>query len=370
MFNIDTILSSFDCKLTLLEWLKKLTKALENDSLKDVQINKIASGKAQMILTFADGTIQASNVFDLPQGETGATGPQGPIGPSGPQGPKGDTGAQGPTGATGAQGPKGDTGDGFNTLNKMIVSYADNVISVADGFQIDIATQFKTIVGDLLATASGTFTLPIEGTGTIICDVDEANHKINIHLDAAYKDKIDRALQLPTTAPSATQLVAVGTNNAQTMLGIGDGLTVVGGKLTSGSGKRYLNILYLMFESNADAEHIRFEPNKVYAFFNFDTQSYEAQRDAGVFDFHNIQPMMWYGGDKPVFYDFSAENVLYRPNYLYVGDEAEALYMSLLSQDTSYTLPDEAFLNEAYIALYYQEQSGNMTYFTKSIEVR
>lgn len=204
MFNIDTILSSFDCKGTLLKWLKKIAALLENESLTDVQIKAVADGKAQMILTFEDGSIQASNIFDLPQG---------------------------PTGATGAQGPKGDTGDGFNTLNKMIVSYADNVISVADGFQIDIATQFKTIVGDMLATASGTFTLPIEGTGTIICDVDEANKKINIHLDAAYKNKIDHALQLPTTAPTATQLVGVGTNNAQTMLGVGEGLAIVNNTL-------------------------------------------------------------------------------------------------------------------------------------------
>lgn len=204
MFNIDTILSSFDCKGTLLKWLKKIAALLENESLTDVQIKAVADGKAQMILTFEDGSIQASNIFDLPQG---------------------------PTGATGAQGPKGDTGDGFNTLDKMIVSYADNVISVADGFQIDIATQFKTIVGDLLATASGTFTLPIEGTGTIICDVDEANHKINIHLDAAYKNKIDRALQLPTTAPSATQLVGVGTNNAQTMVGVGDYIRILNNTL-------------------------------------------------------------------------------------------------------------------------------------------
>lgn len=199
MFNIDTILSSFDCKGTLLKWLKKIVTLLENESLTDVQIKSVADGKAQLILTFEDGSIQASNIFDLPQG---------------------------PTGATGAQGPKGDTGDGFNTLDKMIVSYADKVISVADGFQIDIATQFKTIVGDLLATASGTFTLPIEGTGTIICDVDETNKKINIHLDAAYKNKIDHALQLPTTAPTATQLVGVGTNNAQTMFGVGDGLFI------------------------------------------------------------------------------------------------------------------------------------------------
>lgn len=217
MFNIDTILSSFDCKGTLLKWLKKIVTLLENESLTDVQIKAVADGKAQMILTFEDGSIQASNIFDLPQG---------------------------PTGATGAQGPKGDTGDGFNTLDKMIVSNADNVISVADGFQIDIATQFKTIVGDLLATASGTFTLPIEGTGTIICDVDEANHKINIHLDAAYKNKIDHALQLPTTAPSTTRLVAVGTDNAQTMLGIGEGLSINGGNLETNtqSGQYYIEI--------------------------------------------------------------------------------------------------------------------------------
>lgn len=227
MFNIDTILSSFDCKLTLLEWLKKLTKALENDSLKDVQINKIASGKAQMVLTFADGTIQASNVFELPQGETGATG---------------------------AKGDKGDTGDGFNTLDKMIVSYADNVISVADGFQIDIATQFKTIVGDLLATASGTFTLPIEGTGTIICDVDEANKKINIHLDAAYKNKIDRALQLPATAPTATQLVGVGTNNAQTMVGVGDYIRILNNTLGLNVkfGQFYLSINDIVSKTRLD----------------------------------------------------------------------------------------------------------------------
>ena len=122
MFNIDTILSSFDCKITLLEWLKKLTKALENDSLKDVQINKIASGKAQMVLTFADGTIQASNVFDLPQGETGATGAQGP------KGDPGETGPQGPIGPMGPQGPKGDPGEsGTKYMNFLYMGVTEDV---------------------------------------------------------------------------------------------------------------------------------------------------------------------------------------------------------------------------------------------------
>lgn len=206
MFNMETILSSFNCKLTLLEWLKKLTTALENDSLKDVQINKIGDNTAQMVLTFADGSIQASNVFELPQGATGATGPQG---------------------------PKGDTGDGFNTLASMVIAAANGIASADDGFHVDIATQFKNRNGDLIAQADGTYTIPIEGSQTVVCDIDEANHKINIHLDATYKNKIDKALQLPQTAPSATQLVAVGTNNAQTMVGIGGGLEITNNTLQS-----------------------------------------------------------------------------------------------------------------------------------------
>lgn len=342
MFNIDTILSSFDCKGTLMKWLKKIAALLENESLTDVQIKAVADGKAQMILTFEDGSIQASNVFDLPQG---------------------------PTGATGAQGPKGDTGDGFNNLASMVIATANGLVSADDGFHVAVATQFKATNGDLIASATGSYTIPIEGSQTVVCDIDETNHKINIHLDATYKNKIDKSLQLPQTAPSATQLVAVGTNNAQTMVGVGDGLSIENGKLKAG-GTRYLNILYLMFENNADAEHIRFEPNKVYAFFNFDAQNYETQRESGTFDFQNIQPMQWYGGDKPVVIGLTDVDILYRPNYLHVGDEAEALFMSVLIQDTNGGTPDEAFTLEDYIALLYQEQSGNLTYFIKSIQVR
>lgn len=111
MFNIDTILSSFDCKGTLLKWLKKIAALLENESLTDVQIKAVADGKAQMILTFEDGSIQTSNIFDLPQGPTGATGAQGPKGDTGETGPQGPIGPQGPQGVQGEQGPQGETGE-------------------------------------------------------------------------------------------------------------------------------------------------------------------------------------------------------------------------------------------------------------------
>ena len=50
---------------------------------------------------------------------------------------------------------------------------------------------------------------------------------------------IDNALTKPTTAPSATQIVAVDNANTQTMLNIGDGLSVENDTLKARGGKLY-----------------------------------------------------------------------------------------------------------------------------------
>lgn len=52
--------------------------------------------------------------FDIPKGDTGATGPQGPQGPKGNTGATGPQGSKGDKGDTGATGPKGDKGDTGN----------------------------------------------------------------------------------------------------------------------------------------------------------------------------------------------------------------------------------------------------------------
>ena len=49
-------------------------------------------------------------------------------------------------------------------------------------------------------------------------------------------DQIENSLQKPTTAPSATQLVAVDNTNTQTMLNIGDGLSIENGSLKASGG--------------------------------------------------------------------------------------------------------------------------------------
>lgn len=87
MINLQTLLSAFDEKGTLLKWLKKVETALTNATLESVQVVVVDETHIKMKFVFADGTFVESPSITLPRGETGA---------------KGDKGDKGDTGATGA----------------------------------------------------------------------------------------------------------------------------------------------------------------------------------------------------------------------------------------------------------------------------
>ena len=89
------------------------------------------------------------------------------------------------------------------------------VYSVYGGFAIDYKNGM-------------TLHVPLEGTDDIIVDVDETNKMINIHLDAAVRNKLARMLVTPSQAPSETTFVAIGTNNAQTLIGLSELKTMLG----------------------------------------------------------------------------------------------------------------------------------------------
>lgn len=101
MINYETLLSSYDNKLTLMKWLQKVEAALLNASLSSVSISQPTSDTAVLTFVFADGSTLASPTLSLPAGPQGPQGVQGPQGPQGVKGPKGDTGAQGPKGEDG-----------------------------------------------------------------------------------------------------------------------------------------------------------------------------------------------------------------------------------------------------------------------------
>lgn len=87
------------------------------------------------------------------------------------------------------------------------ISYTtvSGVISVEKGFR----------VGYSIDGEDAEIEMPLEGTDDVIVDIDNTNQMINIHLDATVRNKLAKALVLPSSAPSEDSFVMVGTNNAQ-----------------------------------------------------------------------------------------------------------------------------------------------------------
>lgn len=73
--NKETIVSVFDEKLTLMQWLKTINKALEDAVLTGVEVRQKGNATYSFVVTFEDGTELESNEFVLAQGESinGAT---------------------------------------------------------------------------------------------------------------------------------------------------------------------------------------------------------------------------------------------------------------------------------------------------------
>lgn len=73
MINYETILSNYDDKLTLMQWLKKVEAALENASATAFHVNKRGNATLTFSIDFADGTSIESEPIVLQQGESVAS---------------------------------------------------------------------------------------------------------------------------------------------------------------------------------------------------------------------------------------------------------------------------------------------------------
>lgn len=130
MINYQTIISNFDNKLTLMQWLNKVEDALKGGSLASVSLSQPTATTAVLTFHFADGTSLDSPSLVLPQG------PQGPQGIQGVQGPQGERGPQGPQGE---QGEKGDDG-----TSVRILASAEACTQLGDGY-IDASGHLQVL---------------------------------------------------------------------------------------------------------------------------------------------------------------------------------------------------------------------------------
>lgn len=202
-----------------------------------------------------------------PQGEQGYPGVQGPQGVAGPRGPQGIQGNQGPQGPRGEQGeigpqgPQGEKGDVGGFIN--IAGHLNNISQLPDPQTLSDRTKAYLIgssynlyiqVGEDTVTWTDVGPLNVATLVTVDGDyqnVWEANTKqdkiVNsptiirlgdnqLTIAPAYLNKISSALLTPQSAPAATQIVGVGANNAQTMIDIGDGLSLENGTLKASGG--------------------------------------------------------------------------------------------------------------------------------------
>lgn len=77
MINYETILSLFDDKLTLLEYLTKIQKALENEQLTSINVTQTDATHVYFTFVFEDSTTIDTPTFTLPAGPQGIQGPAG-----------------------------------------------------------------------------------------------------------------------------------------------------------------------------------------------------------------------------------------------------------------------------------------------------
>lgn len=92
MINLQTLLSTFDKKGTLLKWLKKLEAALANATLETVEVVEVDATHIKMKFVFADETFIESPSIELPRGPQGTQGQKGETGATGEKGEQGEAG--------------------------------------------------------------------------------------------------------------------------------------------------------------------------------------------------------------------------------------------------------------------------------------
>lgn len=73
MINDNTILSSFNDRPTLLEWLKKVEEALKSDTATGVSVENPSVNSYIFKITFADGKTIASDTIQFPDSVKGAS---------------------------------------------------------------------------------------------------------------------------------------------------------------------------------------------------------------------------------------------------------------------------------------------------------
>lgn len=214
MINYESIISVFNEKGTLLKWLKKVEKALKESILTNVEVLQGENNTFAFNFTFEDNTsITTEYVAINPQ-------------------------------ITASQ------------LHELIGGSSTIVVDLNE-LQNKLIVKLDEEYKKTLATQSDVENLESELTNkqNEIVDSEEivkhSDEENKLYLNNNVSNKINKALQIPADAPTATELVGVDTNKAQVNIGIGEGLSLENGtlKASGGSGDNDVHTHYLILEN-------------------------------------------------------------------------------------------------------------------------
>lgn len=93
-----------------------------------------------------------------------------------------------------------------------------------------VSTAQQTAINNAQVTAQKIFDLT-ENSDTIVREVDSNTSKVKIHLATAVNNKVNNALQMPTTQPTELLMVGINTSKAQTNIPLGTSLKLENGHL-------------------------------------------------------------------------------------------------------------------------------------------
>ena len=253
MINLQTLLSTFDEKGTLLKWLKKVEAALSNASLETVQVVVVDATHIKMKFVFADGTSVESPSITLPRG---------------PQGAQGETGEQGPQGPTGPTGPQGEAG---------IVSL-ESLIALLEGSEfisVDLNEQSTKVRIELDMT--NVDNAPTANSGNLVKSGGIFDALVG-KLDAS-KNAVETVggLVTPTQAPSVVEIVGIDSTGAQVRIQVDTNDFEIDGTISPYTLKKKAEPQPETWIINNDAFANNVYNNKTYtALFNSNSQTFNS----------------------------------------------------------------------------------------------
>ena len=207
MINKDSIVTAYDEHLTLVEWLQKVSKALNESVLTNLGIAKLSEqgniATYQVTATFADNTTIVSDTFDL---------------------------------------PSVDIVEAFNELTNLVTTF-DNRITTNKNNIINNTNNISSIMNIINIAHNqinaGTLQNSINGSDDVIVDIDDTNDKLEIHLSAELQAKLARVLLLPLSAPNTRKVVTIDTNGAQENVDGTEIITLMNNIVDSHGNKRF-----------------------------------------------------------------------------------------------------------------------------------